>query len=371
MRTVVTRGRFRSILLELVALSQSLISAQQIVQDTQLTYDFTWSEITNGDNYGGTEHVTDSPQGTAAYTFTGTAVSVYGVTHNDGAKFTFTVDESHTQDCTCYADSDVWTFRALLCTIDGLDGSSSHDLVITQNDASGLWVALDFLEITPASSSPATSTSSHRSSSSSLRITSTSSTAKTSATEALATGTTTSSSTTSAPTAGSTTTLSSNGSLSTTSPSGTIVPPNTASTTALAHATVHSSHVSAIAGGVAGGACVIIAAVIITIVLLRRRRQRRAQNSPLYGPTGALYRPPSSFYADTHVPVSEATSSLYPQRTPSTMPQVPGSPPPVQNGYSGYSEPYEAIPVMRDARNQQWVPSLGAPVLGSYHPAHL
>ncbi|KAF8301481.1 hypothetical protein DL93DRAFT_2233687 [Clavulina sp. PMI_390] len=370
MRTAVTRGRFRSILLELGALSQSLISAQQIVQDTQLTYDFTWSEITNGDNYGGTEHVTDSPQGTAAYTFTGTAVSVYGVTHSDGAKFTFTVDESHTQDCTCYADSDVWTFQVLLCSIDGLDGSSSHDLVITQNDASGLWIALDFLEITSASSSP-TSTSSHRSSSSSPQATSTSSASKASATGDLASQTTTSSSTTSPSTTGTTTTLSSNGSLSTTSAPSTTLSLSTASTTALAKATVRSSHVSAIAGGAAGGACIIIAAVIITILLLRRQRQRRTRDSPLYGPAGALYRPPSSLYATTHVPASEATSSLYPQRTPSTMPQVPGSPPIVPNGYSGYSEPYEASPGIRDVANQHWGPSFGVPLQGNDHPPHL
>ncbi|KAF8301483.1 hypothetical protein DL93DRAFT_502640 [Clavulina sp. PMI_390] len=362
-------GRFRSILLVLVTLSQSLVYAQQLVQDGELTYDFTWMEIANGDDYGGTERATNSSQGTAAYTFTGTAVSMYGVTHNDGAKFTFTVDESHTQDCTCYTDSDVYTFRALLCTIDGLDGSSSHDLVITQNDASGLWVALDFLEITPASSSPATSTSSHQSSSS-PQATSTSSTTKTSAGGTSATQTTTSSSTTSAPTTGSNTTLSSNGSLSTTSPSSTTISPSTASTTALAQAAVRSSHVAAIAGGVAGGACVIIAAVI-AIILLRRRRQRHAHDSPLYGPTGALYRPPSSLYADTHVPPSDATSSLYPLRTPSTMPQVPGLPPMVQNGYSGYSEPYEASPGMRDVGNQQWGPSLTVPPQASDHPPHL
>ena len=77
----------------------------------------------------------------------GTVISLYGVTHIDGAKFSFSIKDGPSQSCTSWRnDSGTWWFRTQLCTISGLDGTTNHTLTITHTDLTGLWLPLDFFE---------------------------------------------------------------------------------------------------------------------------------------------------------------------------------------------------------------------------------
>ncbi|KAF8299221.1 hypothetical protein DL93DRAFT_2102971 [Clavulina sp. PMI_390] len=391
----------------LICWCQWLVSAQVVVQDTGPggpTFDSTWVLDENGDNSGGLAHRTSQNGGTATFTFTGelmllycgkifktrterilflahlagTTIGMYGVTHNDGAQFTFTIDGTYTQDCTCYVDNGVWFFGVRVCYVSGL-GATSHKLVVTHADSDGLWLNLDFLEIaggilqrnildadifpryTPSvdtsTSSPPANTHTTSSPPPSSRTTSTTTSSKIS-------DTTTSSTITKTTTSSSAAALSTGTSTSSTSQSSTLSP-STSATNSPPHAPGKSSNIAAIAGGTAAGVCGLAIIVTIVILLFRRRSQRRARDSPLYGPSSALYRPPSSLYADTQIQGSERSSSLYPLRTNSAAPQLT-EPPVFQNGYSGYSEPYEASPQMSNLSTQLWGPhAVGASPLGT------
>ncbi|KAF8299222.1 hypothetical protein DL93DRAFT_2091242 [Clavulina sp. PMI_390] len=265
---------------------------------------------------------------------------MYGVTHNDGASFTFTVDGTHTQDCTCYADSTVWVFRGLVCSISGLDGSTSHNLVVKHNDNNGLWLNLDFFYITTSTSTSTTSKTTSTTPPSTPTSTNPDSTTKTST---LSTSTTSTSTSTSA----SASMNSAEGSLSLASVSSESLASTStagASNSSPAHASTHSSHTGAIAGGVVGGIGGLMIVSAAVFLFLRQRGRRRGEDPALYGPTSGLYAP--STY-----PATDGTQSLYPLSaavtgTPSHPSQASNSP--RYGGYSGYSEPHSAIPEMSE-----------------------
>lgn len=78
-------------------------------------------------------------------TLLGTGVTMYGAALSKGAYFTFNIVNGPGNNCSCYHDPGVpITYGVPLCSLDGLDASNTHTLVITQSDSVGLWVNLDF-----------------------------------------------------------------------------------------------------------------------------------------------------------------------------------------------------------------------------------
>ncbi|KAF8299224.1 hypothetical protein DL93DRAFT_2233967 [Clavulina sp. PMI_390] len=140
--------RATSLLLLLCAI-YPLPTQSIIVQDTDtgINFDSTWSLDGNPSNSGGFAHRTNITGGTASYSFYGSDISMYGVTHLSGANFIFTVDGTNTKNCTCHVGVDVWSFWQLVCEIGNLDPSAAHNLVVKHNDVDGQWVNLDYLQI--------------------------------------------------------------------------------------------------------------------------------------------------------------------------------------------------------------------------------
>lgn len=73
-------------------------------------------------------------------------VCIYGVTQNDGANFSFSINNGPSQSCTSWRNDTFWTFQVSLCTIAGLDAATQHTLTVKHTDVSGRWLYLDFLE---------------------------------------------------------------------------------------------------------------------------------------------------------------------------------------------------------------------------------
>lgn len=167
-RTTRTFAHFLSVL----CLLRSSATAT-IIQDSDpsIVYDKTWVLDDNGTNSNGSAHHTNMTGGTATYTFMGqpsvivvilwrrghsynlchappgTAVSLFGVAHIDGANFTFSIEGGPSKQCTAWRnDTGTWWFQSELCSLTGLDGGKNHTLTITHDDFTGLWAPLDFLE---------------------------------------------------------------------------------------------------------------------------------------------------------------------------------------------------------------------------------
>jgi hypothetical protein len=77
----------------------------------------------------------------------GIAVTLYGVATNDGAKFSFRINDGADQSCTSLRNnSDILYYGSELCSIDGLDGTVNHTLTIQHTDINGTWLPIDYLE---------------------------------------------------------------------------------------------------------------------------------------------------------------------------------------------------------------------------------
>ncbi|KAF8299227.1 hypothetical protein DL93DRAFT_2173606 [Clavulina sp. PMI_390] len=214
-----------------------------IVQDTDspgITFDSTWVLDPNPANSGGFAHRTNYTGGTASLVFYGSDISMYGVTHSDGAHFTFTVDGTITKQCTCHVNDDTWTLETLLCEIGNLSLSEPHTVVIKHDDVDGLWVTLDLLQIINSTATTTSTTSSSTSSSASS-------------------------------------------------------PTNSSSS--------HSRHTAAIAGGAAGGLAVLILVIVALIVVLRRRsKEDPALYGPTRGIYATSLYPPTDGTQSMHAP---------------------------------------------------------------------
>lgn len=75
----------------------------------------------------------------------GSAVSLYGVTSDNGARFSFSTNGGPSLSCTSWRNDSTQLFQTELCIIAGLD-ASVHTVTITHTDNSGRWLYIDFLE---------------------------------------------------------------------------------------------------------------------------------------------------------------------------------------------------------------------------------
>ncbi|KAF8301478.1 hypothetical protein DL93DRAFT_2160859 [Clavulina sp. PMI_390] len=316
--------------------------AQQVIQDSDAggpTFDSTWIIDDNGLNSGGIARRTDVNGGKATFKFTGNAIGMYGMTYTNGAKFTFTVDGTSTQDCTCWEENtSYYYFQVLVCYMSGLS-EGSHSLVVTHDDEDGLWLDLDFLKIYSSTVTSTTHTTSSTPSSPRTTTSSTSTTTSTTTSTSIMTSTTilTTSNTTSTTSTGIPSTV--DGSMSLASLFN-MSSTSASSTSPTSLPSSHSSHTGAIAGGVVGGV-VGLAIVIAALILLKRYLHRPQTDSALYGPAGALYTPS---YEPTLGPSSDGTLSMYPLGGPASLQS--STTPLYSGGYSGHSEPHSATPEM-------------------------
>jgi len=105
------------------------------------------SESKNGYYSGETAHHTNISGATANYSFTGVAVTLYGLLQDNGANFSLTVGD-FSQNCTSRQNkTNTWSFGSELCSMGDLDGTVQSTLVIRHTDPRGGWLTIDYLDV--------------------------------------------------------------------------------------------------------------------------------------------------------------------------------------------------------------------------------
>ncbi|KDQ13302.1 hypothetical protein BOTBODRAFT_33637 [Botryobasidium botryosum FD-172 SS1] len=108
-----------------------------------------WTGDLNGYNNGGSARQTDVSGATMNFTFNGRAVYVIGVKAPTSSLFAVTIDNGAPQYRNINSDStNVYVFRQMLFSQDGLDPNKTHSFLANQSSATGSGLALDQIIIT-------------------------------------------------------------------------------------------------------------------------------------------------------------------------------------------------------------------------------